>query len=173
MTTTIDTVTYHRIRARRPNGFGWASLEWTEDGRVHIDSDYGCWSYFWGPHGGHSVPAFLAALNRSYMGGKMLGADIQVFDLDRSIEAAKRHIITLRRDGDIDQEKARSDWNDLVDVTDEHEWNEWVRWSLIDDAWELSCTRMASDWANFWRDLWEPLLLPALREIVAKEKAAC
>jgi len=155
---------FHEIKAN--DGFSWARVLWEDSGRVIILSDYGHWSYWWGHRGeGVTVPRFLAKIDMHYAGGKMLGVALWVRDDDATVEAIRETIIELRRTGAIDKDTARSEWERCEQFeAGDIPFDAWCMDSEIDDAYECHRRKVCSEWEQFWRRLWEPHIVPVLRQ---------
>lgn len=102
------------------NRAGWAVLILhDETGTVAVHSDYGDWVYSW-PRPGRgecSLREFLASCSEEYVAQKFMGRDERrIFDFDGTVKAFKEAIIQSRRERNLDQEKARSLFNDVVDM---------------------------------------------------------
>ena len=164
-----------KIIARVDNSFGeWAVIRFEESsGHVSIVSDFGSWSYGWPPRhrGPVSLGRFLAVINIGYMGGKMLGADIDVPDPVATEKSVKETIIEWRNDGSFTAEQAREEW-DLADEIASSGIEYWLHQTSLHDAWEMPCTCMNNSWQMFWERLWEPLIRPELAKWPAKKEEA-
>lgn len=155
-------ITVHRAMS-------WAKIRWQEDcGFVTIHSDYGSWSFGWPCHGRPSLAYFLASLDAWYMGGKMLGPGLDVFDEAASIAAVRAHVLECRREAGFcwTKERAREEWKLAGSIEEVGGIDEWYRETSIDDAWEIAhVTRMNPAWRQFWDRIWEPHVRPELRRL--------
>lgn len=95
-----------------------------QNGRVTI-SESGCsWSCFWGSMGG-SLVEFIQSINNHYWIGNLDSNLIYEIDADNDANAAnaanaeyaKKQVIKLRKDDEIDQYEAREYW-DLIEASD-------------------------------------------------------
>lgn len=166
-TTTVDEVAVNRITARGDLIHGWAVLMWDDRGVVTLHTDHGSWVHQWHPRniGASSIAAFLAGLNSGYASGKFMGQACRVTDFERTVAEAKKQLLEMRRDGDVEADDAREEWDLLKGVHEEHGLTEWVRASNIPDAWEHICTQQDPQWKAMWERLWVPHLRPALERL--------
>lgn len=141
--------------------YDWARvlLERTR-ARVVIISSYGEWSYYWS-HPGESLPELLLDVCSSYLGEKLLGSRLMEYDDEKTWENIRRWILQYRREGCITRDRAREEW-DLVDSCDS--FADWCGETSFGDPWELQVKSMAGTWQSFWSRIWEPLVLPVIRE---------
>lgn len=98
----------------------WASFVIDEyDGSLQIMSDFGDWSYLWGPnHGRKSFKHFLVEIEKdpSYLTMKLGQGQDTVLDIDRTISAVKDIIIFRRRNLDFSREEAREAWDEILEI---------------------------------------------------------
>lgn len=169
--TTEATITEVRVE---PGGdwSDWATVRFQEKtGFISIRSDHGDWSYQWTRHmrGGISLAEFLGSLDIEYAGEKFIGPGLWVYSGEKTQASVRYHILESRRDGSMDRDEARSEW-DLAEDLDDYEvpvFVDWVRESTIDDAYEFRRTEIDLSWRHFWERLWEPWIRPELKEIAA------
>ncbi|MBI6529026.1 hypothetical protein JEP40_07855 [Proteus vulgaris] len=89
-----------------------------QNGRVTI-SESGCsWSCFWGSMGSPLIE-FIHRINNHYWIGKLDSNLISEIDTDNDANAeyAKKQVIKLRNDDEIDKHEAREYW-DLIEASD-------------------------------------------------------
>lgn len=169
VTVTVQEVRYQEIHVQTKHS--WCRVQWQENGRVVILSDYGDWSYWWGHRGSASTATFLAQLDCDYMCHKLLGSHSQEIDTQRTYRAMQDAVLQARRDGLLTKDEAREEWDRVQDFEGgDRSFEMWVQDSALDDAYEYKCHKLSSDWQNFWDRLWVPHVKPALQEFVAKEK---
>ncbi|MEX9297322.1 hypothetical protein AB7Z57_22525 [Providencia alcalifaciens] len=90
-----------------------------KNGRVTISESGDSWSCFWGSMGS-SLVEFIHRINNHYWIGKLdsnLNSEIDD-DNDANAEYAKKQVIELRKDDEIDQYEAREYW-DLIESSDD------------------------------------------------------
>ena len=166
----VKTVEFHELYVRNKCS-AWMRLLWEDNGRVIILSDYGHWSYFWGSIGDQTIEEFLIDLDSHYMGKKMLESEFYVTDDEGTIKAVREHILQCRRDGDIDKDGAREEWELLNDYADgELDVRAWCEASSFDDPWEWRESKANDTWVNFWNRLWQPHAVPALKEYIRQRE---
>ncbi|HGN1477743.1 TPA: hypothetical protein ACKRRU_000568 [Proteus mirabilis] len=113
-----------------------------QNGRVAI-SESGCsWSCFWGSMGSPLIE-FIQRINNHYWIGKLdsnLISELEA-DNDANAEYAKKQVIELRKDDEIDKYEAREYW-DLIEASDDVKdecCNSFLGGKLLslfgDDAW--------------------------------------
>jgi len=163
----------------KPSGDSASVIIYESEGRVVINSSFGDWSYAWHHRGSKTVAEFICDLDKSYMGGKMLGSSISMFDEEATLKEVKKTIVAARRERRIngepyglDKEQAAIEWNRAEEYlcgsyggcTDG--WTLYASESQLEDVFECYCTKMHPDWVAFWDRLWEPVMRPELREYV-------
>lgn len=90
-----------------------------QNGRVTISERGVSWSCFWGSMGS-SLVEFIQKINNSYWIGKLdsnLNSEIDD-DNDANAEYAKKQVIELRKDNEIDKYEAREYWDLIVSSDD-------------------------------------------------------
>lgn len=89
-----------------------------KNGRVTISESGFSWSCFWGSMGS-SLVEFIQRINNHYWIGKLDSNLIYEIDGDNDANAeyAKKQVIKLRKDDEIDKHEAREYW-DLIEVSD-------------------------------------------------------
>lgn len=137
-----------------------------ERGFFSAASDHGNYSYLW-THPGCEFRKFLAKLELDYVYGKLTHTQ-RVFDLEASLKAARAAIIERRRDDSIGAALARTEWNELEDVSSEHDFNNWQQYSSLDDTHEFYMQRKESECWGFCQKLFTRFQ-EMLREELKKE----
>lgn len=162
---TYNTTTLQEILVRSSNS--WAKLQWdARSGQVTITSDYGHWSYYWYSIGTQTLAKFLSGLDHDYMGNKMLGTNMYVFNEAETAQAIWKEIVRNRRDKVFSKSKARTEFENLQYFADgEYDFRMWVENSTIPDAWDCSRTTTNPTWMNFWNRMWIPFIKPKLLQI--------
>jgi len=168
----VEEIWMTRIFVREPGGLGWGILRFSEeDAFVSIQSDYGNWSHVWPKRhlGRPSVAAFLAEVECDYAGDKMLGADRDVYDEERTVKWIKEWILECRREGAWTGDRAREEW-ELLGLLEERGFDAWCWETSIDDACGMRRERIDRSFKMFWDRIWEPHIRPELRRFA--EQAA-
>lgn len=166
----VQEVRYQEIYVKTKHS--WCQVQWQENGRVVILSDYGDWSYWWGHRGSASTAAFLSQLDCDYMCNKLLGTSSQELDPDRTHRAMQDAVLRARRELVFTKEEAREEWEGLQDFEgDQRSFETWAADSRLDDAYEFARHKLNSTWQHFWGRLWLPHVRPALQAFAEKEKA--
>jgi hypothetical protein len=157
----------------------WCNVMWRQIGgsggryRMIILSSYGNWSYYW-VTGSSDFPRWLAGLNFDYLGHKLFEGDFYTFDSVATAAKIIPELLAARRRGDdIDEYDARELYNSLRGGDlDEHQfWS--AELSFIENrAEDMLVTSPCDTWKNFWRYLWEPAVIPALRALSEQTETA-
>lgn len=187
----------------------WATVCFREDkreGRPHtpggppsinyqaellINSTFGAYSYYWSCMA-DPFRQFLVSCDRSYLLGKLCSERLEVFDFDKTIEAAKAEIIKARRhsglfhhgpgsdfiDARLSKLDARLAYTDVehIDRSDSAELT-LTRIGEIDcfkgsEWWHLSKTRERPAAGGLWEHVLEPLREQFRAELAELAKAA-
>lgn len=121
-----------------------------------ISGSYGGYTYVWSSIGS-SFAKFLADLDVSYAGGKMVGRD-EVFDGERTARAIRVAILDERRCGNFDRETARNEWDEVPDEFDhEVDYHRWTEHTGFDDPHYFWCTKGGSrsqDFTHMFQRFW-------------------
>lgn len=167
---TVKTETFVSTKIAARNKFGWAILSWDEQGLVTLTSDHGQWTYYWTAIGSLTMPAFLAKIDRDYAGGKFLSSkEYRVADVEATVEAAKRQILELRREGEISEATARMEWNEVKLIGSDNSITTYIHNSSIPEVYECCRTMENPRWVRFWEKLWAAELRPELKRLAAEE----
>jgi hypothetical protein len=150
-------------------GEGWAIIFLDFAGCFAALSDYGDWSYRWNSRGfaeGEDLRTFLVTCDDDYLMSK-LGQGRKEYDGAGSFDAAKKAILSARRDGELEQEEAREEWDALHtfdELKAEYDFGMWYAQSKISDAGECFRNRYPQQLVEFLR-----LEMPRLREALRAE----
>ena len=164
------TVTVKRIQMVEIDyrcAFDWAKIRFEEEtGFVSIQSDYGNWSFGWTSIGPDSLAKFLSGLNVGYMGGKMLGGALNVFDVEGAEEDVLKYIEEETWEDEDEKLWEIGLANDLGRGRGEQSWNDWLSSTDIEEAHLIGwCTKMDDQWRSFWDRIWEPHVKPELKKL--------
>lgn len=137
------------------------------------NTSFGCVGYHWG-HMGSPAHEFLASCDRGYIGGKLWGADSQVFDIRTATESTKELINEALNDGDIDEGEA-FDMSRAFDIISSE--NEWYAAVCMNDPLQSMIMQNCGidtqadnpQMVGFFRELW-PAFIAELT--AAKQEAA-
>lgn len=158
----------------------WDNGEWCrlaieeETGRIWITSSYGDWSFCFTHRGERSIYRFLAGCNDpDYLAGKLMGARSQVFDIERTVAGIRECILEMRRDGDLEKDEARHEWELADDIAGWGSFDFWLRETFLDDAFNYQCMKLDPQFDSFWKRFWVPVLIPKLLELDSKGAAEC
>jgi hypothetical protein len=160
-----------RYSLRTERGRWLAEVVISDDGYFSTVSDYGNYVYFWGS-AGVCFRSFLAQLDASYLLGKL--SPKMEYDAPGTLKEIKSHILSERKFGWMDREKARKEWDLLAehnDLRDPEDFSSWVRDTEFSDAWEMGCERHAPQASAFAERVW-PIFAVALRAEVNAEREA-
>lgn len=142
----------------------WAVLQWSDDGRVVLHSDHGTWGAWFGEaqRGTRTMRAYLASLDHD-SGARRFDVPM-VFDEEGTDRECRKLLLETRRRGELTREQAREEW-DAIASGDIIEFNDWLRETLLEFAWECETSCRDPAWTNMWRSLWEPGIGPELERL--------
>lgn len=166
---TAPVTRYYQVR--RP-GHWWARFWVTSDGCVSIMSDWGNWGYWW-THPGCELRQFLCRIDDSYLLGKLCMGQREYINEVATERSIKEHILYLRRNGSLDREQARDEW-DLVrriDFSSEVGAHEWYLESEIEDTSELLRYEKSPSCQAFIKQCWWLFRAELRRDIGAPLRA--
>lgn len=158
-------------QVRPPGRFEWARIWLTDDGCFSTVSDYGNYGYWWGSPGGE-FRRFLTGCGPDYVLTKLTSGRQQKINGQKSVERIKEYILSHRRDGDWDKERARDEWrlicgnSDLDDIFNQVHWYEQT---TIDCPYEYFVYEGSQQAAAFVQELW-PLFVEELRKELEAER---
>jgi hypothetical protein len=166
----ISKKTIQLYKLRDIGDCGWADIsidEGEQAGRISIASDWGSWQFYWGSCG-KPFKQFLIGLshNMDYVAGKM-NAD-RWFDFDATIKKLKNDVLISRRNNYIEEEQARSIFNEIKEIENESpsDANHFV--SLFYDTENLCNWRDAdteTDVTPQFKAFWKKAFLPFLEHL--------
>lgn len=162
----------------RAEGMEWADIVISEKlGLFCAYSTFGNYVYRWTSIGSRTLKQFLAGLDRDYFMEKTRGRAWKEFDLDATIADIKRHVLELRRAGDLTADQARAAWEDIGDLDDgpvsdgmfmERVYRSTALWAVYGgDFYDLTIETPKLECAGFWRVIW-----PAFLEQIAEKEVA-
>jgi hypothetical protein len=142
-------------------------------GSFSCQSEYGDYAYTWPPHARRSdIFTFLASLGFDYFMGKAAKQAWQLFDLERTIEAARNEIRQERRGSrqttDLSKQLANEMWEALDDIEAEHPTTDNEFYRLWNDhsclgEWFVDYgpsvyTKVSPLALTFWDVVWQALI---------------
>jgi hypothetical protein len=166
-----------------PGHSGWGIINVDSGtGALTITSDWGDYSYRW--HvvaiGDDTLKEFLIRINSGYLGDKLLGHDLYIFDSDEAQKDIKKDICNYRREQSIEADEAREFYDEVGTLygSDEEEFYECrgyesenpIICSMIEKLYDgdMSCTptpRMVKpQFESFLKECWNPFI-----EFIKKE----
>lgn len=165
-----DGANHHRYDVRSERGEWLATVFIGADGVFSTVSDYGNYGHYWGSPS-CDIRAFLCRVDEHYFVGK-LSPRLET-DSDATEAEIKRAIIRLRRDGILDADQAREEWELLYWIRDGNECGWWAQTSLGEYTFpaDLICMRRSPQAVLFVERVM-PRLVLMLRAELAAEKAA-
>lgn len=137
---------------RKGNGFTFSMVGSFVDGGHYWSSPGSNWR------------SFLKSLDCDYFGGKILAGGYRVFDPDATLTHARQKIIQWRKEGHLNEEQARSMWDELRlredDLMHECQLFEWLSQYCDDpyDITELVRRSPHKDFTAFYKRLWPKVL---------------
>lgn len=165
----IPVTRFYQVRVTPPH-IEWARIWITDDGCISILSDYGNYGYWFGGLPPCGMRAFLVQAGDDYLSGKFSAGKREI-DHDATEQRIKRDIIERRREGDLDREEARAEWELMrgVNWSSELEQWDWARASkLQDEPWRMFQECYPIQVTMFLKELW-PLFVLQLKAEPAAE----
>ena len=174
--TTLKQTTFNTLNIEH-NG-EWCNVMWRQVGgsggryRMIILSSYGNWSYYW-VTGSSDFPRWLAGLSFDYLGHKLFEGDFYTYDNVATNAGLVEELLAARRRGDVDLYDTR----DLYDRLQCHDIEYMEFWTtdalnFIENREEFEVKSACKTWKCFWKFLWEPAVIPALRALSEQTEAA-
>ena len=165
-----DGANHRRYNVRGERDEWLATVFIGADGVFSTVSDYGNYGHYWGSPS-CDIRAFLCRVSNDYLAAKL--SPQWATDVDATEVEIKRTIIRLRRDGTLDAEQAREEWELLYCVRDGDSGGWWAQTTLGQhaypgDLWQ----QMRSPQAVLFVERVMPRLVAMLRAELAAEKAA-
>jgi hypothetical protein len=160
---------FYQVRVEK--GHEWARIWITNDGCISIISDYGNFGYWFGSPG-CEFRKFLTRCGDDYIQNKLSMGEEQL-DQQATERAAKRLVLTNRRDKSLSREQARDEWDAVCAVEWDSEYSR-CKWyfeetKLVDyGACEVLQYRTPMRVQMFVKLLW-PLFVAALKAELAAE----
>lgn len=151
------------------HGLGWFQVYLGDKGQFTAISDYGNWGYVWTAVGGPKEDPylerflrFLVSCDSSYVMAKLGQGKDRVFDGENSYLGIKEAILEARREGYLDAEEARREWNFLEYATSVWDLNAEGWWYLWQEETELS------DVHEYWVSTYPGELIGFVEEVFCK-----
>lgn len=76
-------------------------------GKIIIECYGQSWSAYWGGMGGKDIASFFCRCDEHYIAGKLSGISGDIADYDALGSQARKEVVRLRRDGDLNKWEAR------------------------------------------------------------------
>jgi hypothetical protein len=176
----VSKSTVEKIHVKFKN-WGWADYlledHGPERGQLVINSDWGCWSYFWGAMGErHTLATFLLQADNSYIIGKLMQSQkMHEFDAEETLKAWKKKILEERRRMELTAEEARHLWGEIDDYNDYYMPSDETLFierlpAVIDEwlghePWEHTVHKLNSTYQNL-----DEVILPAMRQVLREQQ---
>lgn len=143
----------------------------SDDGYFSTVSGWGNYAFYWS-HAGQCFRSFLASIDTDYLLHKISRAN--EYDGEATGNAVRRHILTSRREGSMDREDARREWdlfldNERLESREHFAW--WYTDTRISDASEFAEHDFPSEAKHFANLAW-PHFVAALRAELDAERTA-
>lgn len=148
---------------REPVFDSWSVVFIDSTGVFSVVSDYGNWAYWWTSFG-DDIRKFLTQCDSDYVGRKLGGADLRVFDGEETQKEVRKEICRARREGELDRYRAREEWDNAGIIDDEYTFQQFLEDTGLDDLHE--CARMR--WDHGIKH-WSHVSFPRLQELLRKE----
>lgn len=132
----IPTTRFYQVRGEYRT---WARIWITQDGCISVLSDYGNFGYWFGSPGCEFRKFLTGVCEWDYLVRKFTESDKSICNPDASFKSIKKHILEYRRDGHLDRESAREEWDLLHQNRDMGplEQTYWYEETKLGDAAEL------------------------------------
>lgn len=137
---------------------GWSIvLVDQEMGILSIASDWGNFMHVWGPWGRvfSDFREELLRFDDGYLENKLADHKNLRFDSDGTIKLMRELIVLRRRAGGMTRQEARTDWDDMGDISDVDDWRDFLE--------------SKGRWIRYWEDAqYEPANLWPLQQWLRK-----
>ncbi len=157
----------------KTEGDRWlATVIISDDGYFSTVSDWGSYAYWWSA-AGDCFRSFLTRINPDYLLGKI--APQQSYDGPATCKTVKRHILDMRRDGDIGRDTARQEWEFLREnnwLDNREDFAYWIRDTEIEEPWTFAEQSHDSDAVGFAEKAWPRIQAVIRAELEAERNAA-
>lgn len=168
--TKAEAEVYH-IRGKTAEGWStWGDIVLIcskESVEVLAYTDFGTFGYYWS-HCGMDPKRFLCKINKDYTMGKFRGNELYIPDPDEYHEEVKKHIINSRLEGCLTKDQARSAWEDLLTILEDHVEGDLMYQALMESEHFDSvfgdyenlpdATKMDPHCESFWKHIWLPFV---------------
>ena len=148
---------------------GWAILLIDETGFFGVCSDYGDYAYLWAGHGRKDFREFVIGLvkNPEYAANK-LSHGVREYDAEATQKNVRARILELRRDGRLEKDRARDEWDMSADM---YSFDAWLTGTSLAEGHEYYCTVVNRQAMAFCKNV-----LPRLAAVISADlafKVAC
>ena len=157
---------FYKIRGEHSE---WARIWITDDGCFSCLSDFGNYGYWWGSPG-CEFRQFLCRVDDYYLATKLSGGEKE-YDGEATAKRWMKQICELRRERNIDAEKARDEWwliRNCSNLHSEFDLYEWYTATKLDIDDGGGVYRTPIQLQMFIKRLW-PLFIAQLRAELAAE----
>ncbi len=164
-----EKIQYWRYEIPSIDGEGWGIFLLDSTGLFSCVTDYGNYSFRWTHHGMDDFRKFFDRNSYGYILNKLhLGCGkTQELDAEATLKNIVKYILEARRDGSIDEDFARSEYDHVWSCYNDYDdgmFDPWYYGTEIDDAYEYRCLDYSPD-DKALRDN----LLPRLTEAIQKD----
>ncbi len=140
----------------RVKGFseGWGIIIIDSKGLLSVYSDFGNYLYHWSDFGG-DFPKFLLRLDEGYLAGKL--GKRPVYDTDATRRAIEEYLVETVKEGDLTEVAAEEERERIKACGNLHsseDFGEWLRETVLEDAYEFSRTMMNPQLRGFLDHIW-------------------
>jgi hypothetical protein len=156
------------LRVDVNDGFEWAVVQLDNTNLLTIHSTHGEWSQKWYSIDGTSFVAWILDRPNDYMMRKLNYGRSMCFQIDKTVDAIKRHIMHLRRKRKIASVDARDMWDEAESIDNEHEFWQYHESDLPGrDCEDCLVMEYPQGLQNFMAEQW-PLVRQCLQTVVAE-----
>lgn len=136
---------------------GWAIVLMDSSGYFSVVSDFGNYAFKWTHFGTRDFREFLIGLEPDYLLSKISQRD--TFDGEGTVRRIKDEILELRRTRSrtLTRETAREEWDRVESIDDKHAFDDWLRDTSLDEAWEYGRMDYPGDARGFAKRVWPRL----------------
>jgi hypothetical protein len=183
MKVTKSMVELYRVRSTEGGSCSWGDITLTcgkESVNVMATSDYGTFDHYWS-HCGCDPKEFLCDTDFQYTMKKLTGGKLYIPDPDGYGDEIKRDVIQSRKEDRLTKEQARTSWDEMLAIQDEHREGDLFYRELMDheffeevfyDFEALPCAEKPDHCAvDFWDNVWLPFVAELKLELLQKLEA--
>lgn len=157
----------YALRNDKP-GEGWGVFLLDSNGMLAIASDFGNYVYHWPSQGWGKggFREFLLELDTCYLSGKLAGG-AREYQADRTLSNIREEICRLRREGYLEKDQARCEWDlprEFNNLRRSEDFGNWLEETRLEEAWEWAVYDVPTQLMLFCQRVW-----PRFRELLQSD----